>query len=130
MQSFHIEEHDFTPRVFFDTTQNEFSLSGESYVEHAYEFYKPVLSWLENYLAINQKPITFHFQLTYFNTPSSAIICQILQLLNKVHTEQGVPVQVYWNVPENNEAIQEEGELLKEDFVRLPFELVKARAVA
>ncbi|OJJ17084.1 hypothetical protein BKI52_30690 [marine bacterium AO1-C] len=128
MQSFQIEEKDFTPRISFDTDQNEFSISGESYVEHAYEFYKPVLVWLEKYLAINKRPITFHFQLMYFNTPSSAIIFQILELLDKAHTEQKVPIQVHWFVPENNEALLEEGELLKEDFHQLPFKLIIPKA--
>ncbi len=130
MQSFEIEEHDFTPRVLFDTTQNEFSLTGESYVEHAYEFYKPILDWLENYLSINERPITFHFQLTYFNTPSSAILFQILQLLEAAHIKRKIPVKVYWCVPENNEAVLEEGELFKEDFIALPIELITSKAVA
>ena len=124
MKNFEIQADYCTPQISFNIKQNEFTISGESYVEYAYEFYKPVMNWLKNYLNTNQIPLTFQFKFTYFNTPSSAIIYEMLKLLEKSYLEQKVPIKVTWLVPPSNEELLEEGRLFKEDFPTLPFELV------
>ncbi|OJJ17159.1 hypothetical protein BKI52_31105 [marine bacterium AO1-C] len=122
MKSLEIEESYYSPRISFDVRHNEFVISGESYLEHAYEFYKPVINWLEQYLKNNKNPLTIQFQLTYFNTPSSGMIFTILKMLEEYQQAQHIPIKIAWFVSPNNEELLAEGEMFKEDFPTLPFE--------
>jgi len=130
MKSLEIEEDYCSPRISFDVEHNQFAISGESYLEHAHEFYEPVINWLEKYLKINQSPLTFQFQLTYFNTPSSAIIFMILKILEEYQQMQLIPIKVTWLISPDNEELLEEGEMFQEDFPALSFEFVIPKMVA
>lgn len=84
----------FIPTVNFDAETGKCELSGESFLEDTEEFYKPLLNWLEDRIAL-KKPIDFTFRLSYFNTSSSKSILDILIILKKFQDEGG-KVEIRW----------------------------------
>lgn len=99
----------FVPSVDFCSGTGICEISGESYLEDAVEFYTPLLEWLEDYMVSVDKPITFNFKLTYFNTSSSRSILEILTSL-KEYEENGGKVTVNWYFQEDDVDMREEVE--------------------
>jgi hypothetical protein len=87
----------FVPNVNFCVETGICELDGESYLENTFEFYAPLLKWLEDYMMYVNKPLTFNFSLNYFNTASSRSILDILNIL-KQYEKQGGTVTVNWRV--------------------------------
>ncbi|OJJ19904.1 hypothetical protein BKI52_15600 [marine bacterium AO1-C] len=118
MKSLLIEQSNDTPLISFDIEQNKFEIKGESYSDDANYFYEPVLEWLRRFLKNNQEPLTFNFYLVYFNTSSSSVFFQILEMLDKYNNE--IPVEVNWYARPMDMDIYEEGEEFQNDFKSLP----------
>ncbi|SKC63647.1 DUF1987 domain-containing protein [Ohtaekwangia koreensis] len=87
----------FIPNVNFSVETGICELEGESYLENTFQFYAPLLKWLEDYMVHVNKPITFNFGLSYFNTSSSRSILDILNTL-KQYEQQGGSVTVNWRI--------------------------------
>jgi len=69
------------PEVIFDIERNVFRLNGRSLPEDSYEFYHPLISWMDEYVK-NPNPVTvFQISLEYFNSSS---LKQIFYLLSKL----------------------------------------------
>jgi len=125
-----IPETKYTPQVSFDDEQNSFTLRGESYIEYPQEFYQPVLSWLKKYLETNYRPFTVNFQVTYFNTSSSAVFIELLKLLVNTQTTRDILVSVDWFVQCGDNEILEAGEMFKIDFPTLAFNVITSSRAA
>ena len=67
MENLIIEATTYTPNINFDAVNGELSISGKSYPENTFEFYKPVNEWIIKYLEttptknINIKLVIFGF---------------------------------------------------------------------
>lgn len=99
----------FTPQVTFNASTGECSIAGESYLEDTWDFYKPILAWLKQYIEEVKGPINFTFDLTYYNTSSSKCFLDIVKML-KDYKESGGNVTINWKHPEDDEDIREEAE--------------------
>lgn len=97
----------FTPTVKFSVETGICELEGESYLENTFEFYKPLINWLEEYTEQVKKTITFNFSLTYFNTASSRSILDLLTVL-KNYQDNGGSVTVNWFQHEWDEDMEQE----------------------
>ncbi len=95
----------FIPKVEFNAVTGICDIAGESLLEDTIGFYKPLVEWLEEYTA-TEKPLTFNFRLTYFNTSSSKRILDILQVLKK-YSEKGGKVEVNWYIQGDSEIIED-----------------------
>ncbi|MBN2762977.1 MAG: DUF1987 domain-containing protein [Bacteroidales bacterium] len=84
----------YYPAVSFNAETGVCEMRGESYMEETYKFYEPLIGWINTYI-LQKKPLEMHFKLTYFNTNSSRLILDILDIFNKYH-ESGGSVNVYW----------------------------------
>jgi hypothetical protein len=89
-----IPDMPYFPTVNFNYETGVCEISGESYMEDTYKFYTPLINWMKQYIA-KDRPITFNFKLTYFNTSSSRIILDILGIL-KDYKQKGGLVEVNW----------------------------------
>jgi hypothetical protein len=97
------------PTVLFNAETGVCELQGESYLEKTAEFYDRLLEWLDEYISVVNKPITFNFRLTYFNTSSSKRILYILLKL-KEFEEKGGEVSTNWYYNEDDTDMEEEVE--------------------
>ncbi len=117
-----------SPRVELDPADNRFEFSGESRPENVRSFYLPILDWLEEYAADlskngNKDPLTFNFNLEYFNSTSAKYILDIFKSLYSIH-ESGNEVLIRWHYEEDDEDMYEVGMEMSR-MSRLPFEYVK-----
>ncbi len=97
------------PTVIFNAATGVCELQGESYLEKTAEFYTQLLDWLDEYIAEVNRPITFNFRLTYFNTSSSKRILYILLKL-KEYEDNGGEVTTNWYYDEDDTDMEEEVE--------------------
>ena len=86
----------FIPSINFDASSGILEIAGESYLEDTVDFYKPVLQWIRDYIAI-KKPIILDVKLIYFNTSSSRSILDILYLI-KDYQDDGGNITVNWHI--------------------------------
>lgn len=117
-----------SPRVELDPTDKRFEFSGESRPENVRSFYLPILDWLEAYAKTlsgnrDKDPITFDFNLEYFNSTSAKYILDIFKSLYTIH-ENGNEILIRWYYEEDDEDMYEVGMEMSR-MSRLPFEYVK-----
>jgi hypothetical protein len=128
MQNLAIPETARTPAIDFDFGKGHLKLSGESYPEDVTEFYHPVFSALDAYLAtLGSGGCRFDFQLIYLNSSSAKAVMTLMDKLDAAAAE-GAPVEVYWFYDENDDNMQELGEEFGEDLENAKFHLEKLTA--
>ena len=103
----------FVPDVKMNAETGICEIAGESYLEDTVAFYQDIFDWLVRYIQ-TEKPITFNFNLSYFNTNSSRSILSILKML-KSYEESGGKVQVNWYYQDGDVDMLEEVEEYIED---------------
>lgn len=117
---------EYTPQITFNISNNEFKLVGNSYNEHANEFYKPIFDWLNDYTATNRKPIHFYFQLSYYNSSSHKMFIEIIEILDRHHTKYQVPIHIHWHTQQDDKEMLDDGQNLQGDFPRLNFQFYQS----
>ena len=111
-----------SPQVLADPEPGLLRLSGESYPENTFEFYRPISAWVAAFLARDHRPLTLEIRLTYLNTSSIKCLIDILDELEEAH-RSGRPIALNWYYdPEDDRAMELAGEF-KED-LSLPFAIV------
>jgi hypothetical protein len=123
MENIEISGTSKTPDVSFNALSGKLEISGRSIPENSYQFYEPLLSWLDNYANTPQKSTQLTFRLDYFNTSSSMYILGILKKLEKLHIA-GHKAEVKWFYDADDEDMLQTGEDLKQ-IVRLPIAMVE-----
>lgn len=99
----------YYPEVFFNAETGVCEISGESYMEEAYKFYLPLINWIKEFILDEKKPLTVNFKLIYFNTSSSRLILDILDILKKFK-DDGNTIQVNWYFDPEDPDVKDEVE--------------------
>jgi hypothetical protein len=102
-----------TPEITFDAKEGVFEIKGTSMAEDAVGFYMPVLNWLKEYAENPNEKTHAVFNLTYFNTASSKLIWEIMSLFQTIN-ENGSGVKIDWVFQEDDEEMEEAGEIYAE----------------
>ena len=83
MEPLFIEPTEDSPKVILNDQDQVFLFEGESRPQHAYNFYHPIVKWLDEYGNIlfwqkehfgKNKKMIFQFKLSYFNSTSAKFI--------------------------------------------------------
>jgi hypothetical protein len=111
-----------TPEVDFNANNGILKISGRSIPENTFEFFNPVLTWLDDYAASAPDTVVAKINLEYFNTSSSKYILEILKRL-KNYLNDGKEILVEWYYEEDDEEMMETGEDY-EDVSGLPFKII------
>ncbi len=122
MENLIIKETKYTPSIKLDVEKGLMELMGKSYPENTFEFYKPMLEWVEEYFENNDKRTVVNMEIIYFNSSSSKLFFDFFDLLEDAHNS-GKTIEVNWIYDEENESALEAGEDFKEDFENLKFNL-------
>lgn len=107
-----VQNSPYYPEVIMDGSTGICEIRGESYMEEAYKFYTPLLQWLREFTLEEGKPITLNIKLTYFNTNSSRLLLDILDILKK-YVNIGGQVTVNWYYEPDDPDVLEEVEDFK-----------------
>lgn len=122
MELLHIEETKYTPMISLDPS-GTISMVGKSYPENTFEFYEPVMKWLEEYFETSPaEQTTINMEITYFNSSSSKLFFDMFDLLEENSSDNQIVIN--WIYDEENESALEAGEDFIEDFEALKINLV------
>lgn len=124
MENLHLESTKFTPEINFNAQEALLKVSGKSFPENTFEFYEPILKWLEEYLEQASDATTIAFQIIYCNSTTSKILYDMFDLFQGAHDE-GKVINIKWEFIEENDAALEIGEDFVSDFEELNIELVQ-----
>ena len=122
MDRLHIKATRVSPEVTLDKDNNIFSIKGVSLLENPFDFYKPIVEWMEEYSEKPNDKTVFTFRLIYLNSASLVNISRILHILSHMY-KLGHEVLVRWYYDERDTSIKEHAEEL-EDLFGLPFEIL------
>ena len=125
MQNLDIPATTRTPAVTFDFGQHHLKLAGESYPEDVTEFYNPIFTALDAYLAkLGEGRCRFDFELVYLNSSSAKAIMMLMDKLDAA-AANGASVDVFWYYDAEDDTMQELGEEFGEDLANAQFHLEK-----
>ncbi len=122
MEELKITKTKQTPEINFNGSTGVFEIGGRSIPENTFEFYNPVIEWIENYVKKPADKTLVKVYLEYFNTSSSKFILEIFKKLRPINDMGGKDILVEWYYDEDDEEMMETGEDY-EDVTELPFEL-------
>ena len=123
MENLKIEATKYTPEISLDASTGTISMIGKSYPENTFDFYKPVMDWMETYFDGNALDKTvINMEIIYFNSSSSKLFFDFFDLIEESSEENNI--EINWIYDEENESALEAGEDFKEDFESLTFNLV------
>jgi hypothetical protein len=103
-----------TPAVRMDHEKGRVFMAGDSYPENPFEFFQPIIDWIDTFLKEGTRPLTFNLELVYLNTSSIRAMMDIFDRLEDAHLG-GRQVSVLWSYDPENERVGELAEEFKED---------------
>ena len=102
-----IKASDKTPYINFDAKSGLIQIHGYSLPENPFEFYEPIISWLDKYTVAPNKKTEFDFRLVILNTSSSKMFMDIFRKLNQLVELNNSEVSVVWYYEIDDEDIHE-----------------------
>jgi len=118
MNDYNLESTQDSPAIQFDYSTGNFIISERSYPEDAFEFYLPVLKWIEEYITCPQKQTTVTFDFEYFNTQSGKQIFKIMLLLEEL--SKNSDVKIIWKYNSSDIEMYAQGEIFSK-IITVPF---------
>jgi hypothetical protein len=122
MESLLIAASDDTPEIIMDKSKGTFELKGRSLPEDVIEFYSPVFSWLEQYVANPNEETKLVVRVEYFNSASQRALNEIFTILNRIILK-GKKIQIDWYYYEDDDEMKESGKEY-EEMTNLPFHYI------
>lgn len=111
-----------TPAVLTDSDAGTMEMRGDSYPENSFEFFAPIVEWVQNHLQTPDASLQIALHLLYLNTSSVRAMMDIFELLEDAHNENH-SVAVQWFYDKDNDRIAELAEEFKEDCT-FPFDIL------
>jgi hypothetical protein len=109
------------PTINFDALNGIIELSGNSTPENPYDFYEPLLQWVDNYCMQPSSKTIIKIKLEYLNSSSSKLILVLLKKFELLHRNNNDAI-IKWQCEEDDWDMIETAELYK-SIVKIPFEI-------
>ncbi len=123
MEKLSIEETKYTPRIIMDAEKGLLQIKGKSYPENTFEFYKPMIEWIETYFRSPQVKTTLQMEIIYFNSSSSKFFFDLFDRLEEYRERSDITIE--WIYDPENESALEAGEDFIDDFEMLNIQLIE-----
>ena len=124
MENLTLEGTKYTPEINLNADTGNISMVGKSYPENTFEFYQPVIDWMNEYFDGNEKEKTIvNMEIIYFNSSSSKLFFEFFDILDEVKDNH--ELEINWIYDEENESALEAGEDFVDDFEDLKINLVE-----
>lgn len=99
-------------------------MQGDSYPENSFEFFQPLIDWVEAYLGNSPaQPLQLALELAYLNTSSIRAMMDIFDLLETAWMQNQTKVSVRWSYDRANERVGDLAREFAEDWT-FPFAVV------
>jgi hypothetical protein len=122
MEKLHIKETKYTPEIVLDP-DGKISIKGKSYPENTFEFYKPVMEWIEEYFENPKENTQVDMDIVYFNSSTSKFFFDMFDVFDENKDKTNLVIN--WYYEKDNEVAKEAGEDFVEDFEELDIRLVE-----
>ena len=125
MEKLEIKASKHTPMIHYEPEKNTFTISGSSLPENVHDFYRPILTWLDEYeknVESIKKPFTVIVKFAYYNSGSMRYIAEIFQRISKI-SKKGMQTIVNWHYEKEDELLKEAGQDMAE-LVGLDFNFI------
>ena len=99
-------------------------MHGDSYPENSFEFFDPIIQWIEDYLRLRSEALHLELRLVYMNTSSVKAMMDIFDMLEDAHG-RGRAVSVAWYYDPRNERVLDLADEFRED-CSFPFDIAAA----
>ena len=113
------------PTLDFNAQTGVLEIKGRSLPEHAVEFYKPVVDWLEQYKKTPSTKTTINVSLEYFNTSSSKMILDIFKKFQELH-KVGTTMELNWYYEEDDPDMLDQGQTFK-SILKIPMNIISVK---
>jgi len=123
MEKMHLDSTKYTPLIVLDPESGIMEIRGKSYPENTFEFYTPVMEWLQEYFKNPKEPTVFNLEIVYFNSSSSKWFFDLFDFLEEQHNN-GHKIVINWIYDEDNDVAEEAGEDFQEEFPSLEIKLI------
>ncbi len=122
MQTLKAQKTTVTPEVVLNPSEQSLLIEGECYPENPLPFFTPIVDALQRHLK-ESKPASFvaNMRLQYVNSASTKGLRTIMAVLNEAG-EAGTSIRVLWAHDEEDDALEELGTDLVEDFTFIQME--------
>ena len=111
-----------TPEIIFKTS-GELMIKGRSLPEDVISFYKPVLTWLEDFKLTSPEKITLSIDFSYLSTSTARITLEIIRTINSIENSN---TTINWMYEEEDTDMREQGEILQTS-VKKSFEFLEKK---
>jgi hypothetical protein len=96
MEDLHIEEGKQTPKIVFQS--GSLLIEGKSYPENSFEFYEPIIEWLDNYFSGDIPDTVIDFKMKYFNSATKQTIFDMFDIVaDNSDSEERVTINWYYD---------------------------------
>ncbi|MBN1415792.1 MAG: DUF1987 domain-containing protein [Bacteroidales bacterium] len=109
MNPLHYEATECTPYINLDKDNNIFEIRGVSKPSNVFEFYDPVLNWLDEYMDSPNPKTMLSIRLEYINSASAKVINFIIKKLERA-IKKGKESVVLWHYSVHEPDMKELGE--------------------
>jgi hypothetical protein len=124
MDNLKIEGTKKTPNINFDSSSGVLSIMGRSVPEDTYEFFQPIMQWIDTYSLTPGNETLVKIQLDYFNTSSSKFLLELLKKIKSIQTKNtGANVKIEWCYDDGDEEMKESGHDFM-DLLNINFEFI------
>ena len=122
MDNIFIEQTSKTPRVDFNAQTGFMLIAGISIPENTVDFYRILISWINEYALSPLPETTLILKLEYFNTSSSVVLLDMFKILSKV-----TGAKVHWYYESDDVEMEEVGEDYA-NMIDISFKLIEVDA--
>ena len=120
MKYLHIKPHFQTPKIEFNSDSGRLLISGKIYPADALEFFKPLRSWVGEYVKKPADKTILTCEIEYLNSASQKQLVELLRVF-KVLCDSQKELVVRWKYEEGDDDILSVGELIEHE-LEIPFE--------
>jgi hypothetical protein len=113
MENINIEKKDDSPKVIMDFEAGLIEFGGECYPENAFEFFEPILEWLNSYFEDKSKNTTINFKLSYFNSATTQVLFDIFDIFDE---SEHTSLKINWYYDSDNKGTLKDYEEFSEEF--------------
>ena len=103
-----------TPAITTDFKKGLVTMAGDSYPENPFEFFQPLIDWIDGFLKQQSDSFSLALDLVYLNTSSIRAMMDIFDRMEAAH-QAGMTIGVRWTYDQDNERVGELAEEFKED---------------
>lgn len=111
MKDLIIPKTEITPEVKFNFSGGLLEISGRAMPEDTYNFFNPLLEWVNKYKVQAQSKTVMVFKMEYFNTSSEIFILKLIKSLAEAKLS-GKTVMIEWYYREEDDDMEYNGKYL------------------